>query len=169
MTKDLADIILGIANLIVVLSGVLWAIRRFRVERTHEPRMEFDIDCSFFGPQNGSFACEVLIRAKNCGLVRHEFHDLKIRIRGIEKSESLNYWTNNEPRLQFPHKITMGSLLHVPKYDYIFVEPGVEQTLTFNTIVPDKISLVAVHVSFTYSNGNTHSAERIFKVREKSL
>ncbi|MBL8868690.1 MAG: hypothetical protein JNK90_02800 [Planctomycetaceae bacterium] len=168
MTKELAEIVLGVANLIVILCGVLWAYRRFRVERTHQPRMEFDIDCSFFGPQNGSYACQVLVRAKNCGLIRHEFRDLKIRILGIEKTDILTYWTGNEPRLQFPHKIAVGSLLYAPKYDYIFVEPGVEQTLTFNTMVPEKMSFVVIHVSFTYSEENTHSAERVFKVIERN-
>jgi hypothetical protein len=163
-TKDRWDVFFALANLIAVVGGLVWAVRRFKVERTHEPRMEFEVDCKLLGPQAGQYVGEVLVKATNRGLIRHEFRKLKVRIRGIEKEATLQHWAGHEPRLHFPEKVAEGDMLFAPKFDYIFVEPGVQQVLTYVTPIPERFRFIVVRAEFVYVNGNSHSTERAFEV-----
>ena len=152
------EVFFSMAILLVLVGGLVWAIRRFQVERTHQPRMEFDIDCSFLRPQLGNYAFQVVVKAKNRGLIRHEFRQLNLRIRGLLKGAELRPWAGHEPRLEFPVVTAKGDRLYPPKYDFIFVEPGVEQVMTYATPVSAGTSQPVTHDGPIIISG-TSSAE----------
>jgi hypothetical protein len=161
-TKRLADVLLGIAQLVVITGGAFWAFWRFRRERVHAPRIGFDLDCRFYGPQRGEFIAEFILSVKNKGLIIHRFHDIFLRVRGIEENMDLNFWENKGSRLFFPIEILKDNLVYKQKFNYIFVEPGIDQNITYNTKIPSKIKFIVVRAEFKYDESRTHSIERVF-------
>ena len=128
-----SKILVPTGEFLILLGGVAWAVIRFRVEGRFRPRIEFDIDCNFLGPQNDSYISEFRIRIHNKGALRREFRRIVLRVRGIRSDESIEEWERREPRVHFPLKIFEANVI-AEDYGYVFVEPGVSQTLTFVTM-----------------------------------
>jgi hypothetical protein len=60
------------------------------------------------------------------------FFSIRLRVRGIRCNYPLTYWKGYEPRVDFPDKLLSNDkfIEVIPKdmkWNYIFVEPGVEQ------------------------------------------
>lgn len=168
-TKNMFDVCFAGAQFLVAIVGVIWVMYRFRRERTHKPRMEFTVDCNFFGPQRGYYVCETVIRANNRGLIDHRFRSILLGMRGIEGGGAIQEWKTKEPRLEFPVSLLKDAeVLYTPRFDYIFVEPGVSQPITYVTRIPAEIRFIVVRVQFKYDNFNPHSAEKVFEVIPKN-
>jgi len=133
--------------------------------RTYNPHIEFEIRCNFHGPQEGSLIAEVLLTARNKGLIQQKFKDIRLRVRGIEADQALSFWAGNEPRLNFPLKIVSDASLLPENYNFFFVEPGIEQTFTYVTKVPLSVRYILVHAEFEYDAFTPHTAERVFTVK----
>lgn len=152
-----------IAKILLTLGAAWWVYFRFVRERSHARRVAFSIECNFFGPQQGQYVAEFLLRIKNQGLVIHRFKTLKLRVRGIAKNTPLQPWQQQPSRLSFPETlIDETNVIFHGKYQYIFVEPGVEQVITFVGTVPEAMSFILARAQFEYSDGRTHSTERVF-------
>jgi hypothetical protein len=66
-------------------------------------------------------------------------------------------------RLAFPDKLS--NLNIVPKhYEFIFVEPGVNQEITFVTTISTKYRYILARAEFRYDQHTPHSTERMFAV-----
>ena len=163
-TKRLADVILSSAQLAVVTIGALWAFWRFRLERTHVPRVDFNLDCRFYGPQNNEFIAEFLLSINNKGLVIHRFHDVLLRVRGIEEGQDLAFLKDNEPRLAFPVLLVNDNVIYKRKHSRIFVEPGINQTLTYVSKISSSVRFIVARVEFRYDQSRTYSVERVFEL-----
>ena len=72
-----------------------------KIERVHIPQIEFSIDCKFHGPQRDWYIVEVLLTVRNRGRVKQEFHQVTLRIRGIEQDQALSYWKGRGATTQF--------------------------------------------------------------------
>jgi hypothetical protein len=161
-SKNLADVILGFAQLVVITIGALWAFLRFRRERVHVPRVGFDLKCHFYGPQKNAFIAEFILSLRNKGLVKHKFHDVLLRVRGIEKEQELGFWQDKGQRLVFPIALISDNVIYKQKYEYIFVEPGIDQDLTYVTKIPSSINFIVARAEFKYDESRTYSIERVF-------
>ena len=150
--------------LALVVAG-LWAYFRLRVERTHSPHIELNIACNLFGPQDGEYLSEFLLTAHNKGAVRQEFKNIILRVRGIKKDCSLEYWNKYKPRVKFSEKIFSAEVIHKEKYNYIFVEPNVCQEITYVTKIPSDIKFILCRVEFKYDLHTPHSIERVFELK----
>jgi hypothetical protein len=65
--------------------------------------------------------------------------------------------------VNFPEElIDERDVLLSMKYGHIFVEPGVEQVITFVASVPETIRFILARAEFEYSDKRTHSSERVF-------
>ena len=106
---------------------------------------------------------------KNRGLTKHKFTSIKLRIRGIKEDEELELWKANEPRLLFPHKLIDTEVIYKKKYNYVFVEPGVEQILNFNIKLPASQRLISARAEFQYDESKNHSIEKIFKLKTRLI
>ena len=158
------EVMFGTFQVLAVLAGGLWAWRRLRRERTHTPHIEFDISCNFFGPEQRFYLAEFILSADNRGYVVHRFKSIKLRVRGIEAGQAFEYWPNHEPRLQFPLKlIDDQEVIYSEKYGHIFVEPGVNQKITFVTKIPQSCKYIDARAEFTYEShrSRSHSIERV--------
>jgi len=170
-TKNLWEVLIAGGQLVVVLLTGIWAYRRFRAERPHQPRIELRLDCVFHGPEQGGYLAEFIIRANNRGLIVHRFHSIRLRVRGIRVGSAVQPWRGHEPRVAFPEKlIPDAEVLHKPKFDHIFVEPGVQQTITYAAMIPGSFRFIAARVEFYYDFAREwpHSAERVFTVGDRS-
>lgn len=169
-TANLIQTILSAAQFAVVLAGVCWAIYRFRVEAPLNPRIELDVRAAFNGPQNGYYVTQILVSATNKGLRVRKFPSLKLLVRGISKHSDIQEWPEHEPRLLFPEKlIDHAEVIFRENYGHIFVEPGVNQNVSYNCRIPDHIRFVTVRAEFKYDEKRTHSAERLFDTENSSV
>jgi len=134
------------------------------IERFHVPQIEFEVDCYFHGPQQESYIVEVLLTVRNKGRVKQEF-DVKLRIRGIQRDQPLNYWKGREPRLDFPIKLVDNVSILPEGVAQFFAEPGETNTFTYVTRIPVTISYVLAYATFSYDAETSHDAERVFAVR----
>ena len=166
-TKNLAEVLLLATQLLVVLGGALWAYYRFRAEGTHKPRVEFAVSANFLGPQGGFYPTEIVISANNKGLRKRIFKSIRLRVRGSKAGEEVEEWEENKPRLKMPHKIVDAEVIHQQRYGHIFVEPGVNQNITYLTPIPKEYRFVTVRVEFRYDDERTHSAERMFEISDR--
>lgn len=163
-TKRLADVLLATLQLLTVIAGGIWVFFRFRREGSHSPRVSFEIDGKFFGPQSDCYLGEFVMTVKNEGLVKHRFTEISLRIRGIRKETPPTLWGDTQ-RVEFPEKIVNDAdVMYKKKYGSIFVEPGVTQRLTFVAIIPAGIRFISARAQFEYDSHRTHSAEHVFEI-----
>jgi hypothetical protein len=142
--------------------------RQEELTRLYKPHIEFDIDCRFFGPKEGKYAVEFLLTANNKGTTRHEFRSIILRVRGIRDDEPLTFWTERyEHRLKFPVPIVKDEV-KAENHKYIFIEPGVKQCLSYQTIIDAEIKYITARAEFFYDpekKYTPHSTEKMFEVR----
>ncbi len=81
-----------VAKVALTLGAGVWVYFRFVRERSHARRVAFSLECAFFGPNDGTYVAEFIIRIKNQGLVVHRFKKLRLRVRGIAKGQALQAW-----------------------------------------------------------------------------
>lgn len=153
---------------LAILVGALWAYFRFRSESPLHPRIEFDIDCKFLGPQNGDYLAGLTIFANNKGSVEHKFEEIRIRIRGIKKGAPLTEFAEYPSMVNFPEKIIVPGINIVPdKYEYFFVRPGVHQRFNYAVLVDADVRFIIVRAGFKYQDSKeVHTSERVFEVKE---
>ena len=155
-----------ILKVALTLGAAVWVYFRFARERTHARRVEMTIDCTFPGLQEGKYLAEFAFQLKNKGLVAHRFSTLRLRVRGIASGQVLQSWTVQPSRVAFPERlIDEEDVLFSKKYGHIFVEPGVEQLITFVGAIPGNMTFILVRAEFEYTDGRTHSTERVFATR----
>jgi hypothetical protein len=137
------------------------------LERRHTPHIEFNIDCKFFGPYQGKYAAEFILTANNKGITKHEFTSIILRLRGIKQDAALAYWTRRyEHRLEFPEKIVEDEV-KPNNLNYIFIEPGVTQRLSYITIIDAEIKYITARAEFNYEEYKPHSREKMFEVKSR--
>ena len=139
-------------------------MEREELERRYWPHIEFDIECNFFGPHQGKYAAEFVLTANNRGVTKHEFKSIILRVLGTRKDDPLSFWTERyEHRLKFPEEILKDEVK--PKnLNYIFVEPGVKQRLSYMTIIDAGIQYITARAEFYYEKYTPHSTEKMFEV-----
>jgi hypothetical protein len=136
---------------------------RDEIERRHDPHIEFTINCNLFGPVAGWYIAEFVITAKNVSLVRHQFPEIILRVRGIKQDETPELWDGHGDRLEFRHKLFEANVV-LEKWNYIFVEPGVAQQITYVTRIEEAYRYILARAEFHYDQFTPHSIERMFEV-----
>lgn len=141
---------------------------RDEIERRYQPHIEFCIACNFFGPQQGWYIAEFIISATNVSLVRHQFKEIILRIRGIKQDEPPALWDGHGNRLEFKHKLIETDIVP-PDWNYIFVEPGVRQEICFVTRIEEDYRYILALAEFHYDSFTPHNIERMFEVGQRPV
>ena len=136
------------------------ALRERRREDT--PHIEFSVDCQIHGRRGDEYVVEFVLVASNTGSVQQRFTSILLRVRGIAEGRPLAYWPGNEPRLEFPITVLDDTEVKPPTLNYLFVEPGVRQVISYSTKIPAEIEYIAARVKFAYDVFTPHTAERVF-------
>lgn len=137
------------------------------LERRYWPHIEFDIECNFFGPNEGKYAAEFILTANNRGITKHQFNSIQLRVLGIKQETPLSFFSEKgyAHRLEFPEKILKDEV--IPKrWNYIFVEPGVKQRISYITVVSEEIKYILARAEFSYERYKPHSTEKMFCVSD---
>jgi hypothetical protein len=148
--KTLLTTIISLVQLIVVIVGAIWAYFRFRRENPLHPRIEFDLDCKFFTPQDNSYLTAITVSASNKGNVEHKFSEIRLRILGIKNNQPLEEFAKYPPMVEFPVEIMKGVNIVPPKYEYFFVRPNVNQTFNYATQIPSDTRFIIIRATFKY-------------------
>ena len=139
------------------------------LERKYKPHIEFDINCNFFGPHQGKYAAEFILTANNKGITKHKFTSIILRVHGIRHDKPLSFWTKRyKHRLEFPEDILEDEVIS-ENWNYIFVEPGVTQRISYVTIIDEKIKYITAIAAFNYKKYRPHSTAKMFDVRSQNL
>jgi len=133
-------------------------------QRESVPRIELGINCQVLGRDDGHYLVELALSAHNRGLVRWEFRNIMLRVRGIENNHPFSYWPGRGRRLEFPVNVISKEEVIPESVRFLFVEPGVQQSVTYVTKIPTNIAYIAVHVEFLYDKRTPHTAERVFRL-----
>src|SRR5258708_19933982 len=104
-TKNLLTIVIASTQLLLLVVGAVWAYYRFWREGSHRRRVEFRIDCVFFGPQQDQYLAEFKLHAVNKGLVVHRFPSIELRVRGFKPLDKISFCNIKNPPVKFPHKV----------------------------------------------------------------
>jgi hypothetical protein len=135
-----------------------------QVRREDAPRLEFTIEGETFGEPAGEHLLILTVAIRNRGLIRWKLKSILLRIRGIETGQPFGYWKGHEPRIEFPISVVNAAEIVPSTLNYIFVEPGVEQAISYVTRLPAGVEYALVHVEFHYDNYTPHTSERVFHV-----
>ena len=165
-TKNLIDVILNSIELLILIISGVWAYFRFRKEDPLYPRIEFDINCKFLGPQQNSYLTSFTISANNKGNVEHKFSEIRLRVRGIKEGEPLTEFKKYSPMVNFPEELMKDVNIVPTKFKYFFVRPGVNQAFNYVTQIPGNIRYIIVRATFEYQRTDElHTAEKVFEVK----
>ncbi len=92
---------------------------------------------------------------------------LKAQDRRLYREDEPHIRDEHARRAAFPHKLLKRNLVpttKTTKWNYIFIEPGVKQDVSFTTLVPSDYSYLSAHVRFDYEKYRPHTAEAVFAV-----
>lgn len=131
---------------------------REALHRTNEPHIELRIDCHFHGIRADRVLVTFVVTARNAGNIRQTFKPVTLTVRGIE-DEPFTFIADTA-RVKFD-RILKTDL--VP-WNYIFVEPGVTEQVTYTTTISANVAYLLAHVKFEYGALTPHTAESVFKV-----
>jgi len=136
--------------------------------REDVPHIELAINCQVLGRDDGHYLVEFTLMVYNRGLVRWTFYSIELRVRGIEKNQQFAYWPGRGQRLEFPVKIINKEEV-IPKegVNFLFVEPGVQQAITYVTKIPTQMLYIVAYVEFWYDKEKKktpHTSERVFRL-----
>jgi hypothetical protein len=137
-----------------------------RVHREDAPRLEFTIEGETLGKREVGQLLALTISLHNRGLIQWKLNSIQLRIRGIEADQPLSYWKGYEPRVEFPVRIVDDAEIVPGNVNFLFVEPGVAQSISYVTKIPTGIEYLLVHIEFNYDKYTPHTAERLFHVSQ---
>jgi hypothetical protein len=175
MLQEILSSLPGIISTVALVAAGLWAFFRVRVERSHTPHIELDIDCNLYGPEGDYYIAEVIIIVNNRGLVRQDFHSMILKVRAITEDTELHLKTiYGEQRLEAPDKLLEVEVIKKAETEnYLFVEPGVKHMITYSTKLPvknnetqKKIKYLLLRSKFYYHPKKPHSVERLYSVEQ---
>ena len=156
--------------LVIVYLGIRLERQRNRIERKHEYRMQFDLECKVLGPQAGHYILDISAILHNKGLVRLVIDSLRLKIRGIEQEQNIELFEEYSDEgaknliAEFPAELVNANMLQALKIENeskninsenqmekgYFVEPGVEQRFSYIARIPERISFVLIRAQFEY-------------------
>src|SRR5918992_2452229 len=148
------------STVILALANLWFAQRREKSQRERDdklralergfvPRIEYDIQCRFYGPEENEYLTEIHVIVNNRGNLRRKYKSMRIRVRGIERGSALSFWPGRGGRLQFPTLLLNDDFIEQGRGWFYFVEPGVRQVFTYVTKTPERVKYIAVHVRLT--------------------
>lgn len=144
-------------------------IKRAEKHREDMPLFQFDMEVGVVYKKDNKCLVEFRVVLDNRGNVKQDIKSIKLRLRSVNKEDSLSFWSGRGSRVEFPHKVFEEEI--IPKgYKFIFVEPNVKQILTYTTILDSNVEIVAARAEFSYGRarkgdrGSKHSVEKVFAI-----
>ena len=181
------ELITQFVQALTVVVGGIWAVYKFLWENPLKPKVEFDFDCAFLGPQQGNYLAVFTVHVRNKGSVEHQTDEIRITIRGIKNDTIIGLFKNEEMKVaDFPDKLVdevnivakranikkdgdENKIQNKPAF-YYFIRPGINQDFNYVTPIPENYRFLIVKCSFKYKIKGIaiHTTERVFEVKTAS-
>ncbi len=166
-SKSLLEICFDGLQAFALVFTAIYTYIRFLREDPLRPRIQFDVECEFWGPQDGAYLASLTIHAENKGNVEHRFETISLKVSGIEKNEQLTGDHFDGQIVEFPRAIVEIKNLVPITDEYYFVRPGINQAFNYALNIPGDIKFIKINAQFTYEKGgDPHYAQKIYEVKE---
>jgi hypothetical protein len=148
---------------LAVLIGGLWAFTKYVVERGVLPPVQFSIEARVVGCQKGQKVIEVLPHVRNVGTATAVVTGMSLRLLYLLTDDPVmleDARTSRFGRVRFTRSVSKElsgdeiKRISITPHD-TFVQPGVSQTYTVVTAVPENASFLLVHCQFEYAQRPT--------------
>ena len=158
----------SIATIISFIVGGIWVYQRYILQQEPYPNINFTADINVIGKQDEYWIVELIALIENKGKAQHKMEQFEFDVYGVNKKDKLEDDERFGGQVAFGHLIKKGSFLPI-KWKYFFVDPGTSAKYSFLSRIPEDISFIVLHTSFTYHNRNSagHTAEKTISLIEK--
>lgn len=177
---EIAKFAASMATPVVVALIGLWITNRLNAayrseQRLNTPHIELTLEYEFLGSRAGKHLVTFTVTARNTGQVLHKFDRIVLRVRGIRDEPFECSVVDDERkvapydvyRAKFPYPVLKTNLVPLPKWGFVFVEPGVTQRLPLTTPISADYTHLLVHVMFAYEAYTPHTAQAVFAVTDR--
>jgi hypothetical protein len=195
----------------VVAAGA-WAVFKVREYRERKNLIELDIDAHLYplatpittasvtwkkgqqlstlvDPRAHPYALEVLLRFNNKGRTRFRLFNAQVGI-GTMRAPDETQFDDEDGHLHLTRLVTSGNIVPlfpvrdkpVEETSFYYMEPGVEQTITYLTLIPKPVELLQVVAEFSFAQRRIfpkqrrlpggpypHTAARTYRVKDGEL
>ena len=151
------------ATICTIAAGAWWFLNTTQ----YKPRIQFDLDCSFFRGlgRDGDLAVEIGCVFENKGFVEHRLYDLTVSVHALEAEQQVVVREGNR-QIEFARRLLPSTPMVPPQIGYFFVRPGVRQAITHIIRIPADVSMIRITAGFRYHRHSAypHTARRLFAV-----
>jgi hypothetical protein len=179
LNKDLLDTIRTTLEIIVIFIAGIWAIFKILEFREFKHWIQFEIDANFYplreninansyiwdeygkgSEKNETFThvLELLFKFNNKGKTRVKIYNIHAKISTLPPIDN-NYLSSKDGHLRF-FSIWTGNIVPEKKKFY-YIEPQVEQTITYLTLIRKPKDIIRIHGEFCQDH------ERIYPKKEQ--
>jgi hypothetical protein len=182
---DIVDILVKIT----VLIGAVWGVYKFVQYRELKQRIQLDIDAAMYrltSPeqtrafnwdrqgnrvtvpvQSRTHAIEILLKFTNKGFTRMRLFNIQIGVNTMRPQNEAQF-DQDDGHLHLTRVFTSGNIVplfevkdkSIEETSFYYIEPGVEQTISYLTLITEPRELVQVHAKFSLEQ------KRIFPTKD---
>ena len=142
--------------------------RKYVRQQERYPNINFTADINMIGKQGDYWIVELIALIENKGKAQHKMEQFKFDVYGVNKNDKLEDDENFGGQVHFSHLMKKGTFL-AKRLKYFFVDPGTTAKYSFLSKVPQDISFILLHSSFTYYGRDSagHTAEKTISFSQK--
>ena len=174
---------------ITVLCGAVWGVYKFVQYRELKQRMQLEIDASMYKlaspeqteafnwdphgnrmtvpAQPRTHAIEILLKFTNKGFTRMRLFNIQIGVNTMRPQNEAQF-DQDDGHLHLSRLFTSGNLVPVfrvkdrtvEETSFYYIEPGVEQTISYLTLISEPRQLVQIYAKFSLEQ------KRIFPTKD---
>jgi hypothetical protein len=185
MYADMVNILVAIT----VLMGALWAVYKFVQYRELKQRIQLDIDANMYrlaSPEQAeafswdrqgnrvtvpaqprTHAVEILLKFTNGGFTRMRLFNIQVGVNTMRPQNEAQF-DQDDGHLHLTRIFTSGNIVPifrvndrpVEETSFYYIEPGIEQTISYLTLITEPREVVQIYAKFSLEQ------ERLFPTRE---
>ena len=189
-TLDLLQAVGAVVQGVAVVAAGAWAVFKVREYRERKNLIELDIDAHLYAlsepitvapvtwkqgdmdsttlaPRAHPYAIEVLLHFRNRGRTRFRLFNAQVGVNTMRPADKTAF-DKHDGHLHLTRVVTSGNI--VPPFEvpgkpveetaFYYIEPGVEQTITYLTLLPEPRELVQVVAEFSFAQRRIFPAIR---------
>jgi hypothetical protein len=151
--KDVTAGIQSVVTAAALLGGGWWALARFWREREGALRIQFDLAVRFIGYRVEIWLVELIATLENKGKIRHKIKEFTFQLSYLTSAGEISSVDASKLIVPFQNIAASGSWLS-KNWLYTFVEPGVKQSFTVVTTIPEEALYLYLSARFDYAGGS---------------
>jgi hypothetical protein len=208
-TLELLQAVAAAVQVVAVVAAGAWAVFKVREYRERKNLIELSVDAHLYSlatpitvapvtwkkgeerstlvaPRTHPYALEVLLRFNNKGRTRFRLFNAQVGVSTM-RSPGQTQFDEEDGHLHLTRLVTSGNIVPLfpvagePREEssFYYIEPGIEQTITYLTLIPEPRELLQVVAEFSFAQRRIfpehrrlpggpypHTAARTYAVRK---